>query len=117
MGSTLEKDNKAVWGFGAGTMARALFTGGHAIADALELGSDDPEREVLDDGVTATALLPDLHFMPGYWKIDGYGIVTASILAMFDVRLGENFFTFPYDWRRDNRAAARRLQRQTHTRG
>ena len=26
---------------------------------------------------------------------------------------GENFFEFPYDWRRDNRVAARRLQRES----
>jgi pimeloyl-ACP methyl ester carboxylesterase len=31
----------------------------------------------------------------------------------FDVRRGENLFEFPYDWRRDNRVAARRLQRQS----
>ncbi len=27
---------------------------------------------------------------------------------------GKNFFTFPYDWRRDNRVAARRLKEQTN---
>jgi hypothetical protein len=30
----------------------------------------------------------------------------------FDVRPGRNLFEFPYDWRPDNRVAARRLARQ-----
>jgi pimeloyl-ACP methyl ester carboxylesterase len=113
-GSVLKKDGKVVWGFNPGAVTRALFTGGHSIIRALELGGDDPEREALDDGVTADALIPDLHLIPGLWKIDGYSLVADTIRRVFDVREGENFFTFPYDWRRDNRASARRLQRKAH---
>src|SRR5262245_58206942 len=105
-GSVLKKDGKTVWGFAPGAVARALFTGGHAISRSLHLEGDDPEQETLDDGVTADALLPDLHLIPGFWKIDGYGLVSDTIRRAFDVRDGENFFAFPYDWRRDNRAAA-----------
>ena len=32
----------------------------------------------------------------------------------FDVTRGRNLFEFPYDWRRDNRNAASRLQRKSH---
>ena len=110
-GSVLKKDGKVVWGFSPGSMTRALFTGGHSITRALELGGDDPERDTLDDGVTADALMPDLHLIPGFWKIDGYSLVSDTVRRVFDVREGENFFTFPYDWRRDNRVAARALQR------
>ena len=114
MGSVLKKDNKVVWGFMPGAIARALFTGGGAIASALEMKGDDPVRETLDDGVTAEELLPDLHLLPGYWKIDGYSAVSRFIQSTFDVEQGKNFRVFPYDWRRDNRAAARKLQRATH---
>ena len=113
-GSVLKKDGKVVWGFSPGTVMRALFTGGHSITGALEMGGDDPERDTLDDGVTASALIPDLHLIPGLWKIDGYSVVSDTIRRVFDVREGQNFFTFPYDWRRDNRASARRLQRHAH---
>ena len=113
MGSVLKKDGRVVWGFSSGAAARALFTGGRSVSRGLRLGGDDPLRETVDDGVTADALLPDLHLIPGFWKIDGYGIIGAALRQTFDVRDGENFFEFPYDWRRDNRAAARMLQRKT----
>ena len=35
----------------------------------------------------------------------------------FDVTRGKNLFEFPYDWRRDNRVAARRLQRAERASG
>ena len=114
MGSVLKKDGRAVWGFGAGTIARALFTLGDSIATGLHLDGDDPVLETLDDGISADALIPDLHLLPGFWRIDGYGHVAETIRTLFDVREGENFFSFPYDWRRDNRAAAHRLRRSTH---
>ena len=115
MGSVLKKDNKVVWGFAPGAVTRALFTGGGAIASALEMKGDDPLRDTLGDGVTADELLPDLHLLPGFWKIDGYSAITTFIGSTFDVEPGKNFRVFPYDWRRDNRAAARKLQRDTHT--
>src|SRR5215217_4684149 len=37
-----------------------------------------------------------------------------DIEETFDVTRGRNLFEFPYDWRRDNRVAARRLKRQAH---
>jgi len=113
MGSVLEKDGHPIWGFGPGAITRALFTAGHSISNRLRLGGDDPERPYLDDGVMPTALLPDLHFIPGLWKIDGYGRVCDFIRSTFEVVEGKNFFTFPYDWRRDNRANARRLQAES----
>ena len=36
---------------------------------------------------------------------------SAMITSTFDVVPGETYVEFPYDWRRDNRVAARRLQR------
>ena len=56
--------------------------------------------------------MPDIGLIPGLWKIDGYGKVSKTIRDKFDVTPGENFFEFPYDWRRDNRVHARRLSDQ-----
>ncbi len=48
--------------------------------------------------------------MPYPWKIDGYTKIGESIQASFDVEFGSNYFEFAYDWRRDSRVAARRLE-------
>jgi pimeloyl-ACP methyl ester carboxylesterase len=57
--------------------------------------------------------MPDLHLIPGLWKIDGYGKVSRYIRETFDVEPGRNYHEFPYDWRRDNRVAAARLKEQS----
>ena len=50
-------------------------------------------------------------------KIDGYSATARLIRDNFDVRVGHidsqepaNFYEFPYDWRRDNRVATRKLK-------
>src|SRR5262249_33620827 len=68
----------------------------------------------LGDGVTAPALFADTHLIPGFWKIDGYTKISQRVVREFEVEKGVNFFEFPYDWRRDNRVAARKLQRLSH---
>lgn len=114
MGSALRKDGKLVWGFTPGAMGSALFSAGKSIREKLALVDDDPDADDLGDGVTATELIPDLHLLPGVWKIDGYTKVADAITKRFDVEEGENFHLFAYDWRRDNRASARRLRRESH---
>ncbi len=106
-GSVLRKDGKDVWAMTASAAANALFTLGGSIS-ALEL-----HDEQADDGVTAPMVMPDLHLIPGLWKIDGYSKVSRNIQDNFEVIPGRNFHPFPYDWRRDNRFAARRLKEQT----
>jgi pimeloyl-ACP methyl ester carboxylesterase len=113
-GTVLRKDGKVVWGFSGRTLAGSLFTRGRNLRRALTLGDDPPDQDDLDDGVVADALISDLHLLPGLWKIDGYSKVADTILSRFDVTEGENFFRFPYDWRRDNRVAARKLARESH---
>jgi pimeloyl-ACP methyl ester carboxylesterase len=113
-GSILKKHGKVVWGYSAKTIAGALFTGGSNLRDTLALPHDDPDVDDLGDGVTADALMPDLHLLPGLWKIDGYGAVSDALLANFELTEGRNFFRFPYDWRRHNKVAARKLARATH---
>ena len=111
LGSVLQRDGKDVWAMSAGAAWRGLVTLGRSVKD-LQLEHDDPEKLDLGDGVQATRLMPDLHLLPGFWKIDGYGKVKKRLFEQFDFADGVNWFDFPYDWRRDNRAAAHRLAEQ-----
>lgn len=114
-GSVLvNREGQVVWGYSASTIAKALFSGGANINKQLALPQEDIEKDDLDDGIRATALMPDLHLLPGLWKIDGYTAIVEMLLASFEVTEGRNFFRFPYDWRRDNRVSARKLARQSH---
>lgn len=108
LGSVLQRDGADVWAMSPGAAWRGLVTLGRSVKD-LELRGDDPEKLDLGDGVQATRLMPDLHLIPGFWKIDGYGKVKKRLFEQFDFTDGVNWFDFPYDWRRDNRAAAHRL--------
>jgi pimeloyl-ACP methyl ester carboxylesterase len=107
-GSVLQKDGKDVWAVSPGAALQALVSFGHSISD-LELHDDGN----LDDGVTAPRVMPDIHLIPGLWKIDGYGKVSRYIQQTFGAKLGRNYFEFPYDWRRDNRVAARQLKEKS----
>lgn len=111
-GSVLTKDGKPVWAPSPGAALRALLSLGRTIGE-LEVADDDWERDDLGDGVEATALMPDVHLLPGLWKIDGYGEIEKYLLDTFELTPGQNYFPFPYDWRRDNRAAAKRLKTRT----
>lgn len=110
-GSVLSKDGHDVWALSAGAVARGVVSLGRSIASLELVHGDDPEADDLGDGITATRVLGDTHLIPGLWKIDGYGKVSAAIRRELDVVPGVNFFEFPYDWRRDNRVHARRLAR------
>ena len=111
-GSALAKDGREIWGTSSSALLSAVTSGGDTIRE-LALGDDDPETDDLHDGISATRLIPDLHMIPGLWKIDGYSATAASLTQRFNLRPGENYFDFPYDWRRDNRVSARRLARAT----
>ena len=92
-GSVLKKDGKVVWGFSAATIGKALFTLGGSMRRALALPHDDPAVDDLGDGVTAAALMPDLHLLPGIWKIDGYTKIAEALQANFDVTEGQEFLS------------------------
>jgi hypothetical protein len=110
-GSALRKDGRDLWAISGGAAGRLLFSLGRSL-DALRLAADPPDVDDLGDGITADRLLGDVHLIPYLWKIDGYTKVAETIKTVFDVTPGSNFFEFAYDWRRDNRVAARRLQRE-----
>jgi pimeloyl-ACP methyl ester carboxylesterase len=111
-GSALAKNGREIWGLSASTLWRAATSVGDTIKE-LTLGKDDPAVDDLGDGITATKLIPDLHMIPGLWKIDGYTATTQSLVQHFGLRPGQNYFEFAYDWRRDNRVTARRLAEKT----
>lgn len=112
-GSVLRRNGKKVWAFSGGAIVKALFSFGGSIR-SLKLDGDPPEVDDLGDGVTADEIMPDIHMIPGLWKIDGYTAVARWIQQEFEADPGRNFFELPYDWRRDNRVAARKLARRSH---
>jgi hypothetical protein len=114
-GSVLRRgDGEIVWGWSGKALLKDVITRGRSLVDALTLHDDSLDRDRLDDDITAPSLVPDLHLFPGLWKIDGYTKVTDTIKQRCAVETGKNYFEFPYDWRRDNRVAARALQRKAH---
>ncbi len=106
-GSVLSnRAGKEVWSPSAGAIWRAVTSLGGSIK-GLELAGDD-----VDDGVTASRLVPDVSIVPGLIKIDGYTRISKALCQRLNLVEGQNFHTFPYDWRRDNRQSAQRLQSQ-----
>lgn len=111
-GSELIKNDERIWGWSGKVLLRNLLSSGAALDRDLFVDKDSPTAPVLDDGVQATRLLPDLHLLPGLWKVDGYSTVQDRLVDELGLTPGINFFPFPYDWRRDNRSAAHRLRNQ-----
>lgn len=115
MGSVLMKDGREVWGASWGTLMNTIFSRGNAL-DVLKLGGDSIEREDIEDGIVAERLFPTAHLIPYFWTIDGYTELTDWVQAKFNVQPGQNYFEFAYDWRRDVRASARRLEKFVYDR-
>jgi pimeloyl-ACP methyl ester carboxylesterase len=110
LGSVLKRGGKEIWGLSGSAIFRALFSGAGSVK-SLTLKSDSG-GELADDGVEATALLPDTHLIPGLWKVDGYTRVAETLVSQLGLIPGANFFEFPYDWRRDIRFTAKRFAQQ-----
>ncbi|MBD2695216.1 lipase/acyltransferase domain-containing protein [Anabaena catenula] len=120
LGSVLQKDGKDLWAVSGQAIWQALTNLSNTIHN-LKLGQDDPNAESLGDGIRATSLIQDTHLIPGFWKIDGYTKTSRLITDNFNVTPGDiyndpddkaaNFYQFPYDWRRDNRANAHILKK------
>jgi hypothetical protein len=110
MGSVLAKDGREMWGPSRGALLRGFLSRGRNL-DELALRGDSPDAGDLGDGVVPLRVMPSPHLLPGLWKIDGYGELRAALEATFDLEPGVNYVEFAYDWRRDNRAAAKRLHR------
>ncbi len=115
-GTVLQKDGREIWGTSRRFFWDAVRTRGELLRQ-LTLAEDDPSVDALADGITATRLVPDATIVPGLMKIDGYTATSQMIRDRFKIEEGTlndrkpaNFIEFPYDWRRDNRVAARHLK-------
>src|SRR5260370_16541696 len=102
-GSVLQKNNKDVWAVTTESVGGALATLGRNL-QALELKDDPQDVEDLGDGVVATGLFPDVHLIPGFWKIDGYSGVRAALSQRLKLDGAQNYVAFPYDCRPHNPA-------------
>ncbi len=116
MGSVLQKDDKDLW-----IPSQVAFSGltslGGSSLQQLKLEEDDPNVDDLGDGIQATRLIVLPRLIAGLSKTDGYSVLSRLITDNFQVIKANgnndkpaNFFEFPYDWRRDNRVAARKLK-------
>ncbi len=121
MGSVLRDANgDDVWELSAGSILKGVFgrlRGLKALQLPAGIGDDHP-----GDGVTATALMPDMHVIPGIWTVTiGYERLHNWFSDTFDIVEFDpkqsaapdrpaNYVRFPYDWRLSNRYNARRLQ-------
>jgi len=121
MGSVLQQNGVDLWAISGSSVLNFIKSFG-AILEKLTLEADDQEIDDLGDGIKATALMPDRHIVPGLLKVDGYSAISRMIQRNFKVTLGQNnnptpanYYEFPYDWRRDNRVAARQLKRLIET--
>lgn len=117
MGSALrDREGHEVWGTSMGTLVKGVLTGARAIK-RLRL-PDGIGDDAAPDGVTASAIVPDIHVVPGIWSVSvGYERQQRWLRDTFElVDDGDgsgrpaNFVPFPYDWRLSNRASARALQ-------
>ncbi|MFF5076254.1 hypothetical protein ACFY36_04335 [Actinoplanes sp. NPDC000266] len=101
-GSVLSAGGSEVWApSGRALLSYAMSRG--ASLDGLRLHGGDPGNVVAD------RLVPTVHLVPGLVKIDGYTGLVRLISETFEIVPQGNFIEFPYDWRLDNRIAARRL--------
>jgi hypothetical protein len=117
MGSVLQdREGREVWSTSLRAMLGGLLTLGRRVR-ALELPAGIGDAHP-GDGVRATALMPDLHVIPGLWSVEiGYAALRDWLRRTFDVvTLAEatderpaNYLEFAYDWRLSNRYNARLL--------
>jgi pimeloyl-ACP methyl ester carboxylesterase len=106
IGSVLSKDDKPLWGTSPGALWGVVA--GENLEKLRLTGADDGQDD-LGDGIVPTRLVPNPELVPGLWKQGGYSILSRVLVDRLGLTTGENFFEFPYDWRRDNRVTARRL--------
>jgi hypothetical protein len=107
MGSVLrDAHGDDVWELSAGSILKGVFgrlRGLKALQLPEGIGDDHP-----GDGVTAPALMPDMHVVPGIWTVTiGYNRLHKWFADTFDIvefdpntpERATNYLRFPYDWR------------------
>ena len=120
MGSILHnKEGVCIWGSSLGVAGNVLldkFRSAFGIPgeslQQLELKADDSEFDFAPDGVQPKGIMKFPYWaMPLHIILDDYQKLSETLTDYFDVVPGKNYFEFAYDWRRDNRINARRLER------
>ncbi len=125
MGSVLrDAHGDDVWELSAGSILKGVLgrlRGLKALQLPEGIGDDHP-----GDGVTAPALMPDMHVIPGIWTVTiGYDRLHKWFTDTFDIvefdpnepeqpahpERPANFLRFPYDWRLSNRYNAQQLRK------
>jgi uncharacterized protein YerC len=117
LGSVLENETQTLWG--TENILRSMVNPLEQSLQNLRLIEDDPEREVLQDGIRATGLIRIPALIAGLSKTDDYSAISKMITDTFNVVRGNiqnrqsdaNFFEFPYDWRRNCKFNAELLQK------
>lgn len=124
MGSVLQKDGTDLWNVSGQVIGQIVTSLGNRLKE-LKLEGDDPNGGDIGDGIKPTRLFTDTYLIPGLGGfsriVDGYNRTSEIITENFQVTQGNiyddpedkaaNFYHFPYDWRRDNRANAHILKR------
>lgn len=124
MGSVLQKDGKDLWNVSGQALWQVISSLGNNLKD-LKLEGDELNGGDIGDGIKPTRLISDTYLIPGLSGfgriVDGYNRTSEQITKNFQVTEGNiyndpedkaaNFYHFPYDWRRDNRANANILKR------
>ncbi|MGL4881992.1 MAG: lecithin--cholesterol acyltransferase, partial [Waterburya sp.] len=124
MGSVLQKDGTDLWNASGQVIWQVISSLGNKVKD-LKLEGDDPGGGDIGDGIKPTPLITDTYLIPGFSGfgklVDGYNQTSELITKNFNVIEGNiyddpeeraaNFYHFPYDWRRDNRANANILKK------
>jgi pimeloyl-ACP methyl ester carboxylesterase len=113
MGSVLQKDGIDLWAASCSAAYRGILRG--HFSEHLALRREDPEVNDPGNGVRATELVTLPSIFPRFWKSDDYTSLRGMISSAFrtkgdDGKTPGNYYEFPYDWRFDNRIAARRLE-------
>jgi pimeloyl-ACP methyl ester carboxylesterase len=118
MGSVLQKEGKDLWALSGQALWPAIKSMGKSLG-ALKIEKEDWQQDNLGDGIVATRVIQDLHSVPFLIEHNGYSTILQRIPGDFKMTVGSidqpqdeaSFFPFPWDWRRDCRVAARKLQR------
>ena len=124
MGSVLQKDGQDLWNVSGDVVWQIVKTMGNRVRN-LKLAGDDLSGGDIGDGIKPTGLIQDTYLIPGFSRfgkiVDGYNRTSDLITKNFQVISGNiyddpedkaaNFYHFPYDWRRDNRANANILKK------
>ncbi len=120
MGSVLQKDNKDLWNMSRKKeLVKSLTPEFGWSFNSLMMEGDDYSLDDLGDGVRATSLMNLPSIIAGLTKTGTYKAIREKLTQTFHLRVGNidtandepaNYFEFPYDWRRDPRYAARKLE-------